>query len=133
MKKFSTAWKSSTLPRKQRKYRFGSPLHRKQKLVRAHLSKDLRQKYAKRSVQLRKGDTVRLLRGQFKKKEGKVELVDLKRQRIRVAGIEIIKKDGSKVPFAVHPSQLMIIALELGDKKRKEKLEEKIQKNKEKP
>lgn len=122
-KTFSPAWKSSSQPRKQRKYRYNAPLHIKQKLVHVHLSSALRQKYGTRHVQVRKNDKVRVLRGQYKMREGKVERVDLKRERIYITGMEVIKKDGSKVMVPLNPSNLMVLDLDLGDKKRKEKLE----------
>ena len=123
MKLFSTAWNSSTQVRKQRKYRYNAPLHIKQKFAHVHLAPLLRKKYGTRNVQVRKGDKVRIMRGQFRKKEGKVERVDLKREKIYINGAEIIKKDGSKIMQSVKPSNLMILELELGDKKRKQKLE----------
>ena len=59
--KFSTAWKASKQPRKQRKYLANAPLHLKKKFVSANLSKELRKKHEKRSLPLRKGDTVKAI------------------------------------------------------------------------
>lgn len=123
MKTFSKAWKGSKKPRKQRKYRAKAPLHLKKKMVSVHLSKDLIKKYGKRNVPVRKGDKVKILRGQFKKKDGKIERVDRKKNKILITGIELVKKDGSKALQPVDPSNLMIIELNLDDKKRKSKLE----------
>lgn len=66
---------------------------------------------------------MRIVRGQFAKKEGKVERVDTTRARVFVAGAELIKKDGAKVQYPLHPSNLLVIELELGDKERKAKIE----------
>ena len=123
MKNFSNAWKSSKKPRKQRKYRLNAPLHIKHKLVHAHISKDLRKKYGKRSVSLRKGDKVKIMLGQFKKHEGKVEKVDLKKSRIFVSGAELTKKDGTKKLLALHPSNIMVTELNLDDKLRQKAFE----------
>ncbi len=125
MKNFSTSWKSSTKPRKQRKYRAKAPLHIKQRLSHSHLSKDLRKKYSKRNIGLRKGDKVRIITGNFKKHEGKVESIDLKRSRVFVAGAESAKKDGSKRNVPIHPSNLMIVELNMDDKQRQKILERK--------
>lgn len=122
---FSSAWKSSRKPRKQRKYRAEAPLHTKQKFVHVHLSKDLRKKYGKRSTGLRKGDKVRIMTGKFKKHEGKIESVDFRKTRIFVNGIEITKRDGTKKLIALHPSNLMITELSLDDKFRQKILERK--------
>ena len=94
--KFSSSWGTSKQPRKQRKFRYNAPLNIKQKFVRAHLSKELRKKYAKRSAGLRKGDSVKVMRGQFKNKSGKVEEVDVKKTEVYVSGVEIVKKDGTR-------------------------------------
>ena len=125
MKKFSIDWKSSTKRSKQRKYRFNAPLHIKQKLVHSHLSKDLRKKYGKRNMGVRKGDKVKIMRGQFKKHEGKVERLDLKKSLVFVSGADSTKKDGTKRLMPTHPSNLMITELNLDDKIRQQLLERK--------
>src|SRR3989338_550460 len=113
---FSTAWKSSTRPRKQRKYVYNAPLHIRQKLVHVHLVKELRLKYGARSVQIHKGDKIKVMRGQFRKKEGKVDRVDLRRGVVFVSGMELIKKDGAKSLVPLKVSNLAIVELELSDK-----------------
>src|SRR3989344_1567287 len=113
---FSTAWQSSTQPRKQRKFVFNAPLHKRHKFLSAHLSKDLRQKYGKRNLPLRKGDEVLVMRGFFKKKKAKVSNVDLKNALVTLEGLQRAKKDGSKVNIWFRPSNLQIIILELTDK-----------------
>ena len=125
MKKFSKTWKSSKKQRKQRKFRLEAPLHVKQKFVHTHLSKDLREKYSKRSIGLRKGDKIKVILGQFRKHEGKVERIDLKKTRVFVNGVEITKKDGTKKMIALNPSNLMITELNLDDKFRQKLLERK--------
>ena len=117
--KFSISWKSSKQPRKQRKYRYNSPLHVKQKFMRSLLSTELRKKYGKRNFSLRKGDKVKIMRGQFKKQEGKIDKVDLKKTKVYVSGIEITKKDGTKTAYPINPSNLMITELDLEDKMRR--------------
>lgn len=51
--KSSVSWKSSKKVRKQRKYRFNSPLHIKHEMLASHLSKELRKKYSKRGSALK--------------------------------------------------------------------------------
>ena len=122
---FSTSWKSSKQPRKQRKYVYHAPKHIRNKLVSATLSKTLKEKYNKKNVPLRKGDKVKVLRGQFKGKAGEVSEVNLSKLRAYITNVEIIKKDGTKVPYPIHPSKLMITELKVADKKRKKLLEKK--------
>lgn len=123
--KFSKTWNRSKQPRKQRKYRYNAPLSTKSKFMGSHLSKELREKYNKRSIVIRKGDSVKVLRGQFKKKTGKVDRVDIKKTKVYINGIDITKKDGTKALYPINPSNIMITALNLDDKKRKKSLERK--------
>ncbi|MEM0475292.1 MAG: 50S ribosomal protein L24 [Candidatus Norongarragalinales archaeon] len=111
----------SAKPRKKRKALFNAPLHALQKLAAAHLSKDLRVKLKKRSVQLKKGDKVRVMRGSFKKKEGKVTRVDLKRSAAFIEGIVRKKQSGKEVPVRIHASKLLVLELAPRTPKRKVK------------
>tara|TARA_Y100000310_G_C20670727_1_gene810116 strand:+ start:373 stop:831 length:459 start_codon:yes stop_codon:yes gene_type:complete len=122
-KKFSKHWNSSKQPRKQRKYRANAPLHIKHKMISANLNKDLRKKYGKRSFPLKKGDSIKIMIGEFKRKTGKVGIVDLKKLRVSIEGIQRTKKDGTKVNVWFSPSNLQIKELNLEDKKRKQALE----------
>ena len=126
--KFSTSWKSSKQPRKQRKYTANAPLHIKKKLVSVNLSKDLRKKYGKRNISVRKNDVVRIMKGKFNKKKGKVTEVKLKKSKIIIEGIQVKKQDGSKVNFPMKASNLQIIELYLEDKKRVKKLGTEVKK-----
>ena len=123
-KKFSKNWKKSKKIEKQRKYRKNAPKHLKKKFLSAHLSKELREKYNKRTLPLRKGDKVKIMRGQFKGEEGKINTVKVNKEKLFIDGIELIKKDGTKVPYPIHTSNVMITNLNLDDKKRKQKIEE---------
>jgi len=122
-KKFSKSWKSSKQPRKQRKYRANAPLHIRHKLMAAHLSEELRKKHKKRSFPIRKGDKVKVLRGQFKGTIGEIEEVNLKKYKVYIKGAEIDKGEGRKVRYPISPSNLVILTLNLDDKKRKAALE----------
>jgi large subunit ribosomal protein L24 len=116
--KFSTKWRKSKQKRKQRKYRSNAPLHIKHKMLSSNLSKELRKKYIKRSLPLRKNDVVKIMRGKFKKKKGKIIRIDLKREKVYVEGIQKAKKDGSKINVSLNASNLQIQELNLEDKKR---------------
>ncbi len=125
--KFSKKWKASKQPRKQRKYRFKAPLHIKHKMLGGGLSKELRKKYQKRSIPLRKGDNVKITTGTFKGKKGKISIVNTKKMIVYIEGVQKTRKDGTKVNIPLHPSNLIIIDLNLEDKKRTKKLKSKEQ------
>ena len=116
--KFSPSWIGSKLPRKQRKFRANAPAHIRHKMISAHLSDSLRKKYGKRNFPLRKDDEIKIMKGEFKGKTGKIETVDLKKMRVIISGIYRTKKDGTKVSVYFNPSNLLIKELNLEDKKR---------------
>jgi len=114
--------RASYQPRKQRKLLYNAPMHRLPKLMSAHLSPELREKYKRRSFPVRVGDRVKILRGEFKGVEGKVTGVDRERQMIYVENVTIKKADGSSVPRSIHVSNVMITELNLDDEYRKKAL-----------
>jgi large subunit ribosomal protein L24 len=118
MKEFSKSWISSKKPNKQRKYRFNAPLHMRGEFLNVHLSKELRLKYNMRALRVRVGDKVRIMRGQFKKQEGKVEEVNMKYLKVYISKIEHVKRDGSKARYPLQPSNLLLVELDTEDKKR---------------
>jgi len=117
-KEFSTAWNSSTQPRKQRKFRHNAPLHKMHKFLSANLSKDLRKKYGKRSLPLRKGDEVLVMRGSSKKKKAKIIEINLKNSKVALEGIQRSKRDGTKVVIFFNPRALQITSIVTDDKER---------------
>ncbi|MBU2523536.1 MAG: 50S ribosomal protein L24 [Nanoarchaeota archaeon] len=128
MKKYSIKWRTSTRGSKQRKFKANAPSHIRHKMVSAHLSKELRTKYARRSFPLRKGDTVKIQKGKFSGKSGKVSEIDMRKFRAYVDGMTVSKKDGSKVNVPIVVSDLMIIEFNLDDKMRIDALGRNIKK-----
>lgn len=118
----------SSKARKQRKFLYTAPLHIRRKMISAHLSKELRAKYKTRSMALRKGDEVEVMRGKFKKRTGKVARINTKKYKAYVDGIMIKRTDGTERQASLNPSKLKIINLELSDKRRLKALEEKTAK-----
>lgn len=109
----------STQPRKQRKYRYNAPMHVRRRLVSAHLEKALRKEYKKRSLPVRKGDEVKITRGNFAGVRGKVSRVDLKSLKVYIDSAKVKKVSGQEVEAAIDPSNIMITKLEFDDKKRR--------------
>lgn len=87
------------------------------------LSPDLREKHGRRSVRPRVGDTVRIVRGEYKDIEGKVTHVDTKLGVVNVEGVTHEKLKGGTSPIPIHSSNVLVTALNLVDKARKSKLE----------
>ncbi len=119
MKKiFSKHWTSSKNPSKKRKYLAKAPIHIKKKQLSANLFKELRTKHETRNIELRKGDKVKIMRGKYKGKSGKINEIKIKRLKIYIDGIQVKKLDGSKVNVPLRASNLQIIELNLEDKRR---------------
>lgn len=115
----------SKQPRKQRKLIYKAPLHIRHKLMSVKLGEELREQYKRRSLPVKKGDTIKVMRGDFKDHEGKIEKVDLKNYRVMIEGMSVQKPDGNKVYHSVHPSNIMILELDLEDDERNEIIERK--------
>lgn len=112
----------SKQPRKKRKELFNLPLHKRRKQMSARLSEELSKTYKKRNVPVCKGDRVRIVRGDFRGKEGKVTSVDRKNYRLGIEGIAVKKISGKEIPVSVHPSKVMIIEMQVTDEERKKAL-----------
>lgn len=105
---WSPTWKSSKKPTKQRKYIKNAPLHVRSALLCSHLSKELAKKLNTRSLRVRKGDKVTVMRGQHKGKSGTVDRVEVQKARIYITGVDMPKRDGSRALYPIHPSKLLI-------------------------
>ncbi len=117
----------STRPRIQRKRLYESAIDRRHRLLGAHVDPDLAAKSKlrlPRALPIREGDVVRIMRGNFRGKEGKIVSVDSRRGTAVVEGITIEKTDEKKVPRPVHASNLMIIKMDDTDPWRRKKYEE---------
>jgi large subunit ribosomal protein L24 len=121
-----------TKPTKQRKMLHQAPDHVRHRLFAAHFSPELRATHIVKSLPVRSGDSIRVMRGDHKGFEGKITRIDLKKYRIYVEGLTREKVDGTTVFVPVHPSKVMITRLNLDDKWRKKILERK-QKGQKKP
>ena len=121
------ALSDSVQPRKQRRARREAPLHARQKLVHAHVSKDARERnrIERRSAAVREGDKVKIMRGKFRGHAGKVTEVDLKSLKVYVEGAVARKAKGQEVLVAIEPSNLCITEFDFSDKRRKAILERK--------
>jgi len=113
----------SKKPSKQRKAFYQAPLHKKHKFLAAHLSKELRMQMKKRSLPVRKGDEVKVMRGKFKGITGKISKIDLKRLKVYIENVKRKKVSGEEVHVPIHPSKLLLINPNMDDQRRKEAIE----------
>ena len=70
-------------------------------------------RYQTRSLPVRKDDEVRIVRGKYKGREGKVTQVYRKKWVIHVERVQRDKSNGSSVPIGIHPSNVVITTIKL--------------------
>jgi large subunit ribosomal protein L24 len=99
------------------------PKHQRDKMAGAVLEKALRKQYGRKNVRVIKGDSIRVIRGEYKGVEGKVEKVDTEHATFHIEGIQREKIRGGQVKVPIHSSKVMVIALNLDDKYRSNKLQ----------
>ena len=87
------------------------------------LSTELRKKFKKRSIRIVKGDTVKILRGEFYGTAGKVTKILTQKNSITVDGVKKEKKKGDKIDVPIHSTNVIITALNDDDKWRMNKLQ----------
>ncbi|KAJ3200013.1 60S ribosomal protein L26B, partial [Clydaea vesicula] len=114
----------SSSRRKSRKAHFSAPSSVRRHLMSSNLSKELRDKYHARSIPIRKDDVVKIVRGKYKGREGKVTQVYRRRWCIHVEKIQKEKANGATVLIPIDPSNVVVTTLKL-DKDRKDLLDRK--------
>ena len=92
--------------------------HKREKLLGANLSENLRKEHNKRSMRVIKGDTVRILRGEYVGIEGKVEKVNTEKSTLSIEGVQREKIRGGKVKVQIHASNVQIISVNTDDEYR---------------
>lgn len=93
------------------------------KRLSARVSTDLIEKYSRKTIRIRIGDTVKILTGQYKNIEGKITHIYTNENKISIEGVTREKLTGGTTPIKIHSSNVLITGLELKDKSRQEMLE----------
>lgn len=87
------------------------------------LSKDLQKKYGKKSTRAIVGDTITILRGEFKGVSGKITKISTEKTSVTIEGVKKEKTKGDKFDVYIHTSNLVVTGLNSSDKWRIAKLE----------
>ena len=99
------------------------PKHQRDKMVGAVLDDTLRNQYGRKNIRVVKGDSVRVMRGEYKGVEGKVEKVNTENSTFHIEGIQREKIRGGQVKVPIHSSNVMVVSLNLDDDYRSSKLQ----------
>ena len=102
---------------------FQATLQTRSKQMGSALSKDLQKKYGKKSARVVEGDSVTILRGEFKGVDGKISKISTQKSSVAIDGVKKEKTKGDKFDVYIHTSNLVINSLNSDDKWRMAKLE----------
>ncbi|TVP39905.1 50S ribosomal protein L24 [Candidatus Nitrosocosmicus arcticus] len=105
-------------------------MKRKSNNICSNLSNNLKKEYNRRSLRIVKGDSVKIMRGEYKGVEGKVEKLNTLKGRLSIEGVQREKIKGGQVKVQIHASNVRITSLHLDDKYRKNKIGNQEQINK---
>jgi large subunit ribosomal protein L24 len=98
------------------------PKHQRDRMVGATLADNLRQQYGRRSVRVIEGDSIRVMRGEYRGVEGKVEKVNTENGTLQIEGVQHEKVRGGQVKVPIHASNVMVTSLKMDDKYRQSAL-----------
>lgn len=101
-------------------------LAKRREMLAAHLSKELRRQYKRRSMMIRKGDEVKIIRGEHAGKVGQVTDVNSKSFMILVSGITLKKTIGTEKQVPIRLNKVVITSLNLDDNARQKILLRKV-------
>jgi large subunit ribosomal protein L24 len=97
-------------------------MKRKSNNICSNLSNNLKKEYSTKSLRIVKGDSVKIMRGEYKGVEGKVEKLNTLKGRLSIEGVQREKIKGGQVKVQIHASNVRITSLHLDDKYRKKKI-----------
>jgi large subunit ribosomal protein L24 len=110
---------SSKAPRKQRRNIRNDTIHANRKRLKCKLDEFLSEEHGISSLVVKKGDLVRIMRGQFRDTEGTVTNVSYSKARVYVDSATTTKADGKEASIPIHPSNLLLVKLAMNDDRKK--------------
>lgn len=111
-------------PTKVRNYQiYRATMATRSKQLGSPLSKDLQKRYGKRSIRVVLGDTVKVMRGEYRGVDGKISKVSIANNSVAIEGVKKEKSKGEKFDVLIRSTNVVITNLNLDDHWRKTKLE----------
>ena len=111
-------------PTKVRNYQiYRATMATRNKQLGSPLSKDLQKRYGKRSIRVVLGDTVKVMRGEYRGIDGKISKVSIADNSVAIEGVKKEKSKGEKFDVLIRSTNVVITNLNLDDHWRKTKLE----------
>lgn len=105
----------SRQPRRQRKAGYTAHSFERRRRMTVPLSRELRRRFGRRAVPVRKGDTVRILAGSYVGREERVAKVHRRAYSVTLDNVTGKTGDQKLKPLPIRTSQLVITRLNLSD------------------
>lgn len=106
---------TSRQPRRQRRALFTATSFERRRRMSVPLSRELRTRYGRRSLPVRKGDTVRILSGSYVGREERVAKIDRRSYSVTLDNVTGKTADQKMKPLPVRTSHLLLTRLNLAD------------------
>ena len=113
---------SPSSSRRQRKALYNAHTAKRRRLMSVPLSKDLRARFHRRALPLRKGDTVRILKGSYEGREERVAKVDRRALAVTLDNVTSKTGESKQTPLPVRTGSLVLVHLNLADPWRRRRL-----------
>jgi ribosomal protein uL24 len=109
-------------PRRQRRALYTAHTSERRRRMSVPLSRELRKRFRRRSLPLRKGDTVRVLAGSFKGREERVARINRRAYSVTLDNVTLKTADEKLKPLDLRSGRLVITRLNLSDAWRRRSL-----------
>jgi large subunit ribosomal protein L24 len=110
-------------PRRQRRAVYEADTFERRRRMTVPLSRELRRRFHLRSVPLRKGDTVRVMRGSYVGREERVAKLNRRDYTVTLDNVTLKSGEEKLKPLPVRTNHLLIVRLNLADSWRRESLQ----------
>jgi large subunit ribosomal protein L24 len=109
-------------PRRQRKAVYTATTFERRRRMTVPLSRELRRRFGRRNLPLRKGDTVRVMSGSYVGREERVAKIDRRAYSVTLDNVTLKTGEEKLKPLPIRTSYLVITRLNLADAWRRRSL-----------
>ena len=106
---------SSSSPRRQRRALYNADTSERRRRMTAPLSRELKSRFHRRALPVRKGDTVRVLSGSFVGREERVAKINRRGYAVTLDNVTLKTAEDKLKPLSIRTSHLVITHLNLSD------------------
>lgn len=105
--------------RRQRRALYAAHPQRRRRMMTVPLSRDLKSRFHRRSLPLRKGDTVRIIGGSYVGREERIAKVDRRAFSVTLENVTSKTGESKQTPLPMRTGKLILVRLNLSDPQRR--------------